>query len=206
MVPLLVENIRLQFAGGADVVMLFDTAAGELSADEFAAHFRILNVGEGQPEVLGVQFSPSRTEASAGQGESVYRQPVNPLAVPSPAFDLPPDDDVEWRAVLLASRDSGLPDLMPPRTLAGGGVGLALTAPVYRAGAVPAQVDARVPHRGGAGGYDVRDRLAVGEHAQAGLHAHVLRAVEEICVVKCVFHAAHLFLQPGRAGQAGQNE
>lgn len=36
MVPLLVENIRLQFSGGADVVMLFDTAAGELSSDEFA--------------------------------------------------------------------------------------------------------------------------------------------------------------------------
>lgn len=31
MVPFLIENIRLQFAGGADVVMLFDTAAGELS-------------------------------------------------------------------------------------------------------------------------------------------------------------------------------
>ncbi len=29
-VPLLVENIRLQFEGGADLVMLFDTAAGEL--------------------------------------------------------------------------------------------------------------------------------------------------------------------------------
>ena len=65
----------------------------------------------------------------------------------------------------------------------------------------PAQVDARVPRRGGAGGHDVRDRLAVGEHAQAGLHAHVLRAVEEIGVVKSVFHAAHLFLRPGRAGQ-----
>ena len=34
-VPLLIENIRLQFDGGADVVMIFDTAAGELSADEF---------------------------------------------------------------------------------------------------------------------------------------------------------------------------
>lgn len=31
MVPFLIENIRLQFEGGADVVMLFDTAAGELS-------------------------------------------------------------------------------------------------------------------------------------------------------------------------------
>lgn len=31
MTPFLIENIRLQFEGGADVVMLFDTAAGELS-------------------------------------------------------------------------------------------------------------------------------------------------------------------------------
>lgn len=31
LIPLLKENIRLQFEGGAEVVMLFDTAAGELS-------------------------------------------------------------------------------------------------------------------------------------------------------------------------------
>lgn len=36
MVPLLIENIRLQFDGGADVVMIFDTAAGELAPDRFA--------------------------------------------------------------------------------------------------------------------------------------------------------------------------
>jgi uroporphyrinogen decarboxylase len=35
MVPLLIENIRLQFEGGADVVMIFDTAAGELSPEMF---------------------------------------------------------------------------------------------------------------------------------------------------------------------------
>jgi uroporphyrinogen decarboxylase len=35
MVPLLIENIRLQFEGGADIVMLFDTAAGELSPEAF---------------------------------------------------------------------------------------------------------------------------------------------------------------------------
>jgi uroporphyrinogen decarboxylase len=39
-VPLLIENIRLQFAGGADVVMVLDTAAGELAPPEFAAHLR----------------------------------------------------------------------------------------------------------------------------------------------------------------------
>jgi uroporphyrinogen decarboxylase len=37
MVPLLIENIRLQFEGGADLVMIFDTAAGELAAETFAA-------------------------------------------------------------------------------------------------------------------------------------------------------------------------
>ncbi len=31
MIPFLIEKIKLQFEGGADVVMLFDTAAGELS-------------------------------------------------------------------------------------------------------------------------------------------------------------------------------
>jgi uroporphyrinogen decarboxylase len=31
LLPLLIENIKLQFEGGAEIVMLFDTAAGELS-------------------------------------------------------------------------------------------------------------------------------------------------------------------------------
>jgi uroporphyrinogen decarboxylase len=35
MVPLLRENIKLQFEGGADVVMIFDTAAGELTPSRF---------------------------------------------------------------------------------------------------------------------------------------------------------------------------
>ncbi len=37
MTPLLIENIRLQFEGGADNVMIFDTAAGELAPDVFQA-------------------------------------------------------------------------------------------------------------------------------------------------------------------------
>ena len=45
LVPLLIENIKLQFAGGAEVVMLFDTAAGELSPlvfkTEIAPHLEI---------------------------------------------------------------------------------------------------------------------------------------------------------------------
>ena len=35
LVPLLIENIRLQFEGGAELVMLFDTAAGELAPGHF---------------------------------------------------------------------------------------------------------------------------------------------------------------------------
>jgi uroporphyrinogen decarboxylase len=35
LVPLLIENIRLQLDGGAEVVMVFDTAAGELAPDGF---------------------------------------------------------------------------------------------------------------------------------------------------------------------------
>jgi len=34
-VPLLTENVKLQFEGGADLVMVFDTAAGELAPDAF---------------------------------------------------------------------------------------------------------------------------------------------------------------------------
>src|SRR5438270_7534135 len=36
-VPLLNKNIELQLAGGAEVVMIFDTAAGELAPDIFKA-------------------------------------------------------------------------------------------------------------------------------------------------------------------------
>lgn len=35
MVPLLIQNIRLQLEGGAELVMIFDTAAGELSPELF---------------------------------------------------------------------------------------------------------------------------------------------------------------------------
>src|SRR6266513_2079092 len=35
MVPLLAKNIELQLANGAEIVMLFDTAAGEIAADVF---------------------------------------------------------------------------------------------------------------------------------------------------------------------------
>lgn len=37
LVPLLIANIRLQFEGGADIVMVFDTAAGELKPEAFGA-------------------------------------------------------------------------------------------------------------------------------------------------------------------------
>jgi uroporphyrinogen decarboxylase len=38
LVPLLIENVRLQLDGGAEVVMIFDTAAGELAPDWYHRH------------------------------------------------------------------------------------------------------------------------------------------------------------------------
>ena len=55
MVPLLLENIRLQFEGGADIVMIFDTAAGELAPDVFAAQMApdLATLAETFPDRLG---------------------------------------------------------------------------------------------------------------------------------------------------------
>jgi uroporphyrinogen decarboxylase len=51
----LIENIRLQFEGGADVVMLFDTAAGELSPGLFQAKIQpvLAKIAQRFPGKLG---------------------------------------------------------------------------------------------------------------------------------------------------------
>jgi uroporphyrinogen decarboxylase len=55
MVPLLRENIRLQFEGGADVVMVLDTAAGELSPAVFRDQIApdLLTLARAFPRRLG---------------------------------------------------------------------------------------------------------------------------------------------------------
>src|SRR5262249_15681256 len=67
LVPLLIENIRLQFAGGADVVMIFDTAAGEVSDDVF--HLLIApdlaRIASAFPDKLGYYRKGGATNASA---------------------------------------------------------------------------------------------------------------------------------------------
>jgi uroporphyrinogen decarboxylase len=50
-IPLLKENIQLQLDGGAELVMIFDTAAGEVSADYFRHDI------EGHLSKLGTAFS-----------------------------------------------------------------------------------------------------------------------------------------------------
>jgi uroporphyrinogen decarboxylase len=54
-VPLLKENVRLQFDGGADIVMVFDTAAGELTPEIFARDLRpdLERLARAFPERLG---------------------------------------------------------------------------------------------------------------------------------------------------------
>jgi uroporphyrinogen decarboxylase len=63
-VPLLVENIRLQFEGGADVVMLFDTAAGELAPETLDAHVAgdLVRIAEAFPRSLGYYAKGLRAE------------------------------------------------------------------------------------------------------------------------------------------------
>jgi len=55
MVPLLIENIRLQFEGGADLVMIFDTAAGELAPATFHAQIApdLVTLARAFPSRLG---------------------------------------------------------------------------------------------------------------------------------------------------------
>lgn len=54
-VPLLVENIRLQLDGGADLVMVFDTAAGELPPETFGVITApdLVRLAEAYPHRLG---------------------------------------------------------------------------------------------------------------------------------------------------------
>lgn len=55
LVPLLIENIRLQLEGGAEVVMIFDTAAGEVAPDWFHRHLAgdILRIVAEFPKRIG---------------------------------------------------------------------------------------------------------------------------------------------------------
>lgn len=55
LVPLLIENIRLQLDGGAEVVMIFDTAAGEVSPSFFKAYIEpeLKKIATAHPHRLG---------------------------------------------------------------------------------------------------------------------------------------------------------
>jgi uroporphyrinogen decarboxylase len=53
--PLLVENIRLQLEGGAEMVMILDTAAGELSPDYFENYVKkpLIQICDSYPDRIG---------------------------------------------------------------------------------------------------------------------------------------------------------
>jgi uroporphyrinogen decarboxylase len=55
LLPLLKDNIRLQFEGGAELVMVFDTAAGELSPDVYQSRIvpKLRELAEALPSRLG---------------------------------------------------------------------------------------------------------------------------------------------------------
>lgn len=69
MEPFLIENIRLQLEGGADLVMIFDTAAGELSPDLFQ--------NQVQPSLanLAKSFPGKLAYYSKNTGEDFFENP-----------------------------------------------------------------------------------------------------------------------------------
>ncbi len=71
--PLLRENIRLQIEGGAEVVMIFDTAAGEIAANDFGANAQaIRSLAEAFPNRVGYY--------SKGTVQAHYDQIYGPFA------------------------------------------------------------------------------------------------------------------------------
>lgn len=72
LLPLLLENIKLQFAGGVEIVMLFDTAAGELSPLDFQ------NLLLPQIKVIANQFPGKIGYYSKGTTEA-HLQALEPL-------------------------------------------------------------------------------------------------------------------------------
>lgn len=64
MVPLLIQNIELQFAGGAEVVMILDTACGEVSPLYFQEYLQpqLLEISRAFPGRLGYYSKGSQPE------------------------------------------------------------------------------------------------------------------------------------------------
>ncbi len=92
----LIENIRLQFDGGADVVMLFDTAAGEVSPAVFQNRLQpvLAKLAQKYPGKLGyyskgtnTQFFNAQWKALpwAGQGHD-HRNELIPILSEAPGF------------------------------------------------------------------------------------------------------------------------
>lgn len=97
-VPLLVETIRMQFDAGADVVMIFDTAAGELASETFAACIA--------PDLAALAAScPGRI--------GYYAKASHPDQFKAPVFATAP-----WAGIGVDARWS-LPDLLASRRQSG---------------------------------------------------------------------------------------
>ena len=88
LVPLLIENIRLQFDGGAEVVMVLDTAAGEVSPSFFQHHL----LGD-LATIIGT--FPGRV--------GYYARGIQPAHLATPTFEAIPvaGIGVDWRWSLI---------------------------------------------------------------------------------------------------------
>ena len=100
-------------------------ASHEVSAQEFSAHFDVLHIDQGLPEVMSVRYEDC--------GEHAPRDCAAPIYLQGRAGRLPPLPE-ELAEIDADSRDRNLTVMHPPLRQPDGRVLLQLSAPIYRGG------------------------------------------------------------------------
>ena len=122
-------------------------ASREVSAQEFAAHFDVLQIVRGLPEVLSVRYE--NCSAAAACAGPVF---LSTNGLGTAGRDLPawPGDAADATMVDADSRDRNRTVMHAPLHLADGRVALQISAPVYLGGeGDPGSVESRREHQAG---------------------------------------------------------
>ena len=122
-------------------------ASREVSAQEFAAHFDVLQIVRGLPEVLSVRYE--NCSAAAACAGPVFLS-TNGLGTAGRDLPAGPGDAADAAAVDADSRDRNRTVMHAPLHLADGRVVLQISAPVYLGGeGDPGSVESRREHQAG---------------------------------------------------------